>query len=54
MNGKKINDKITKISKTLEQNHSETIINDHDKEIPKEIYIPPEQRKKIINDLRLI
>ena len=34
--GNKIGDKITKISKTLRQNQSETFINEHDKEIPKQ------------------
>ena len=29
-------------------------INEHDKEIPKERYISPEERQKIIEDLRLI
>ena len=34
--GNKIADKITKISKTLRQNQSETFINEHDKEIRKQ------------------
>ena len=50
--------KITKFSKNLQQNNSETVRNENDKEIPKEIpkerYIPAEQRQKIIGDLRLI
>ena len=33
--------------------HSETVINEHDKEIPKEIYTYPEKRQEIIDDLRL-
>ena len=37
--GNKIVDKITKISRTLPQNNSETITNEHDQEIPKERYI---------------
>ena len=33
-------DKITKVSKNLQQNNSETVTNDHDKEIPlRKIYI---------------
>ena len=39
--------------KSLLQNNSETITNEHDIEIPKEryIYICPEERQKIIDDL---
>ena len=37
--GNKIVDKITKISKTSQQNNSETVTNEYDKEIPKERYI---------------
>ena len=50
----KIAYKITKISKTSQQNNSETVKNEHDKEIPKERHISPEKRQKIIDDLRLI
>ena len=39
MTGNKIADKITKVSKTLLQSNSETITNEHDKEMPKNIYI---------------
>ena len=52
--GSKITNKITKISKTLQQNNPETVTNEHDKEIPNERYISPEERQKIIYDLRLI
>ena len=52
--GKKITEKITEISKTLQQNNSETITNEHDKEISKERYISPEDGQKVIDDLRLI
>ena len=45
--------KITKVSKTLPQNNSETFTNEHD-EIPKGRYISPEERQKIIDDLKLI
>ena len=47
----KIADRITKVSKTSQQNNSETIRNEHDKKIPKERHIYPEERQKIINDL---
>ena len=52
--GSKITDKITKISKTMQQNNSETVTNEHDQEIPNERYISPEERQKIIYDLGLI
>ena len=52
--GNKIVDKITRVSKNSQQNHSETATNEYNKEIPKERYIPPEERQKIIDDLRLI
>ena len=50
----KIADKIIKVSRTLPQNSLETVENECDEEIPKEIYISLEERQKIINDLRLI
>ena len=52
--GNKIADKIKGGSKTLQQNHPETVRNDNDKKIPKERYISPEEKQKIIDDLRLI
>ena len=49
---------MTKVSKESQQNHSETVTNKNNKEIPKEIlkerYISPEERQKIIDNLRLI
>ena len=51
--GNKVADRITKVSKNSQQNNSEIVTNENDKEIPKERYIPPEERKKIIDDLRL-
>ena len=36
------------------KNIQKTVTNEHDKEIPKERYISPEERQKIIDDLRLI
>ena len=50
----KITDKIMKVSRILPQTSSEAVKNDHDKKIPKERYISPEERQKIIDDLRLI
>ena len=52
--GNKIAERITKMSKNLQQNNSETVTTEHDKEIPKERYMSPEERQKTINDLRLI
>ena len=45
-------DQITKDSKNFQQNNSETVTNEHKKEIAKERYIFPEERQKIIDDLR--
>ena len=52
--GNKITDRITKVSKTVPQNNSKRITNEHDQEIPKERYVSPEQRQEIIDELRLI
>ena len=46
----KITDKIRRVSKTSPQNNSET----NENEILWERYIFPEERQKIIDDLRLI
>ena len=43
--GNKIANSITKVSRNSPQNNSETIRNEHDKEIPKETYISPEERQ---------
>ena len=45
LNGNKIADKVTKISKTSRQYNSETVTNEHDKEIPKEGYISLEEKQ---------
>ena len=45
----KIADKITRVSKTFPKNNSGT----SEEEIPREKYISPELRQKIIDDLRL-
>ena len=52
--GNEISNKITGVSKNSQQNNSETVTNQHNKQIPKERYIPPEGRHKIIGDLKLI
>ena len=44
----KVADRTTKFSKNLQQNNSETFANKNDKEIPKERYISPEERKKLL------
>ena len=47
--GHLICNKITKkISKNSQRNNSEIVTNEHDKEIPKETYISPEERKKLL------
>ena len=46
----KIADKITRVSKASSQNNFET----NENEILRERYISPEERQKIIDDLRLI
>ena len=51
--GNKISNKISEVSKNLQQNNSETVINEYDKEIPKTRNISPEERQKVIDELRL-
>ena len=55
MIGNKGPDKITdkKVSKNSQQNTSETVTNENEKEIPKEKYISPEVNQEIINHVRL-
>ena len=48
--GNKIANRITKVSRRLPQNNSETMTNKHDKER----YMLPEEKQNIIDDLRLI
>ena len=46
MIGNKIANKITKVSKSLQQNNSETGTNENDKEIPKEnMYLQGKDKK---------
>ena len=51
--GNKIANRITKVSKNSLQNISETVTNEHDKEILKEIFVSPGERQEIIDGLRL-
>ena len=46
--------RITKILKNSQQNNSETVTKEHEREKPKERYISPEEKQKIINNLRSI
>ena len=60
MIGNKISDKIAKVSRTSTQNNLETVTNEEEnvgltyRETPTKRYISPEERQKIIDDLRLI
>ena len=49
----KIANRVTGFSKNSQQNNSETVTKENDKEIPKERYMSPEERQKIIDNLRL-
>ena len=49
----KIANKVTKVSKNSQQNTSETVTNEHDKKIPKERYVSPEESQEIIDELKL-
>ena len=46
--------KLTKVSKNSQQNNSETVTNENDKKIPKERYISPEERQKVVDNLSII
>ena len=50
---KDFDERIAKVSKNSKQNNSDTVTNEHEKEIPKERYISPEERQEIFNELRL-
>ena len=50
----KIANRKTNVSKKVQQNNSEAVTNEHDKEISKERYISSEERHKIIEDLKLL
>ena len=51
--GNKIANKITEHSKSSQQNNSETVTNEHDKEIPNKSYVSQEKRQEIIDEPRL-
>ena len=53
LTGNEIAIKITGVSQSLQQNNSETVTNEHDKQIPQERYVSPEKRQEIIDELRL-
>ena len=42
-------DKITKVSKNLQQKNSETVTRESFKEIPEERYVSPEERQEVID-----
>ena len=42
-------DKITKVSKNLQQKNSDTVTNESFKETPEERYVSPEERQKVID-----
>ena len=50
--GNKIANKIMGVSKNRQKSNSETVANEHDKEIPNE-YASPDERQGIIDELRL-
>ena len=50
--GNKIVNTITKVSENSQQSNSKTVTNEHDKEIPKERYVSPDEKQKIIDELR--
>ena len=47
-----IGNKITKVSESAQQNNSESITNEQNKEVPEERYISPKERQKIIDNPR--
>ena len=50
----KIANKITNVLQISQKNNSEAVTNENDKIIPKGRYVSPEERQKIINEMRLI
>ena len=49
--GDLIANNIKKFPKNSQQNNSDTVTNENNKEIPKERYLSPEERHKIIDNL---
>ena len=54
MIGNNFANEITKASKNSQQHNSEKVTNEHRKEIPKERFVSPEERQKVIDDTRLL
>ena len=54
LTGNKTADEITKISKILQENNSETVSNEDDKIIAKERFLSLEEKQKIIDDLKIM
>ena len=54
LTGNEIANRIIKVSRSSPQSNSETITNEHNKEILKERYISPEERQNVIEVVRLI
>ena len=52
--GNEIANKITGVSKNSQQSNSKTVTNEHDKELPRERYISPEEKREIIDSYRLL
>ena len=52
--GNEIDNKITGVSKNSQQSNSKTVTNEHDKELPRERYISPEEKREIIDNYRLL
>ena len=48
-----IGNKITEVSESAQQNNSESVTNEQNKEVPEERYISPKERQKIIDTPRL-
>ena len=53
LTGIKIANKIMEVSKNSQQNNSETVTNEHDKEIPKDKCVSSEKRQNITDELTL-
>ena len=53
MIGNKISNKNIKVLQNSQQNNLEAVINENNKEIPKERYMSSEERQEIIDDFRL-
>ena len=51
LNGNEVASKITKVSKNSQENNSERVTHENDKEIPKERYISSEEKPKILDNL---